>query len=288
LWVANTSAGTGDGAVPGTTSALAVSGIKSNWTTTSVLGQTVALNVVARGGHANALNSGDTAAINVNVGVSNTNNFASQLEGISGYFPAGSTTNSLVINAQIGSIRATGLDTGGNTGIGVLVQAQNGVLGTAFQASNLAAAPKYGNASSWSGGFLKYIYDDGVHTPYTAMAVDATGRLTLAGAGAINTNQKTWRVGVSVVNNLELLDSAQAVVIQSITNTGDMSIAGALTVNGAAASIFTAGGVQLPVAANGSVATVLGSVGPTGSHTAVQEWIQIKGSGGAVRYLPGF
>ncbi len=41
-------------------------------------------------------------------------------------------------------------------------------------------------------------------------------------------------------------------------------------------------------AANGSVATALSSVGPTGSHTTVQEWITITDASGVVRYVPGF
>jgi hypothetical protein len=41
-------------------------------------------------------------------------------------------------------------------------------------------------------------------------------------------------------------------------------------------------------AANGSVATVLGSVGPAGSHTTVQKWIAVKDSTGTTLYVPGF
>lgn len=40
--------------------------------------------------------------------------------------------------------------------------------------------------------------------------------------------------------------------------------------------------------ANGAVATGLTSVGPTGSHTTVQEWLQVKNSSGTVRYIPAF
>ncbi len=39
--------------------------------------------------------------------------------------------------------------------------------------------------------------------------------------------------------------------------------------------------------ANGSVATVLGSVGPAGSNTTVQEWLTID-INGTTRYLPCF
>jgi hypothetical protein len=42
------------------------------------------------------------------------------------------------------------------------------------------------------------------------------------------------------------------------------------------------------VAANGSVATVLGSVGPTGSHTTVQKWLAVKDNTGTTLYVPGF
>lgn len=40
--------------------------------------------------------------------------------------------------------------------------------------------------------------------------------------------------------------------------------------------------------ANASVATALGSVGPVGSHTTVQEWLTYTNSAGVIRYLPAF
>lgn len=40
--------------------------------------------------------------------------------------------------------------------------------------------------------------------------------------------------------------------------------------------------------ANGSVATLLTSLGPTGSHTTVQEWFTITNASGVVRYIPAF
>jgi hypothetical protein len=41
-------------------------------------------------------------------------------------------------------------------------------------------------------------------------------------------------------------------------------------------------------AANGSVATALSSVGPTGANTTVQEWIKVVNSAGVTRYVPCF
>lgn len=40
--------------------------------------------------------------------------------------------------------------------------------------------------------------------------------------------------------------------------------------------------------ANGSVATALSSIGPTGAHTTVQEWLTIQDAGGTTRYIPAF
>lgn len=41
-------------------------------------------------------------------------------------------------------------------------------------------------------------------------------------------------------------------------------------------------------AANGSVATSLGSVGPVGSHTTVQAWLEIVDNNGNLRFAPLF
>lgn len=40
--------------------------------------------------------------------------------------------------------------------------------------------------------------------------------------------------------------------------------------------------------ANGAVAATLTSLGPTGSHTTVQEWLTVTNASGAVRYIPAY
>lgn len=53
----------------------------------------------------------------------------------------------------------------------------------------------------------------------------------------------------------------------------------------------SAGTIQLgaaTLAANATAATVLGSLGPAGASTTVQEWMKVKGTGGADRYVPMF
>ena len=47
-------------------------------------------------------------------------------------------------------------------------------------------------------------------------------------------------------------------------------------------------GAAATFTANGSVGATLTSLGPTGSHTTVQEWFTITDASGAVRYIPAY
>lgn len=81
---------------------------------------------------------------------------------------------------------------------------------------------------------------------------------------------------------------ASQVLMGAVTN-----VPVSILVNNAAVLIAqTAGTVKFNNAAsfsaNGAVATVLGSIGPTGSHTTVQTWFTIVDSGGTTRYIPAF
>ncbi len=44
--------------------------------------------------------------------------------------------------------------------------------------------------------------------------------------------------------------------------------------------------LSLAFVANGSVATTVTSLGPTGSHTTIQEWATIPNASGVTRYIP--
>lgn len=70
-----------------------------------------------------------------------------------------------------------------------------------------------------------------------------------------------------------------------LTLTLTWSTASALSLQPSGGAIKVGSGAA---AANGSVATALSSVGPTGSHTTVQEWIKITNASGVVRYIPAF
>lgn len=101
-----------------------------------------------------------------------------------------------------------------------------------------------------------------------------TGTLT---AAAI-TVSGSMSVGTASTDFLLLSGSATAPSIT--TSGGDIAInSNSGSVQFANASMFSA---------NGSVLTVLGGIGPVGSHTTVQTWFTIKDSGGAVRYIPAF
>jgi hypothetical protein len=86
----------------------------------------------------------------------------------------------------------------------------------------------------------------------------------------------------SSVNFLQATGSASGAGTATLAASGtDTNIDIVLTPKGT-------GAVRLGTAANGSVATALSSVGPTGSHTTVQEWFAVKNASGVIRYIPAF
>jgi hypothetical protein len=269
-WIGANSQGTGDQTAAGTSFALGLSAIKTAWPTTTVVGEFVALNVVARGGHNNALLSGDAGGITYNVAASFSNNFITGIEGVSLYEPGGSTTGSIALNNQIGSIRSSGLgDIQNNNSFGFFTQAQNGAAGVAFGASNLKTSPKYGNASTWN-YFLKYDNDDGTHAAYSSFFVLPNGNMTIANFGAAGTNQKTIRVGQTNTNELEIINAAGSAEIWALTDTGLMRIS--------AAAAFAASGA--------TAGTVLANRPTAATSSTQNEWLIIIDSGGTVSYVP--
>jgi len=86
----------------------------------------------------------------------------------------------------------------------------------------------------------------------------------------------------SAVNFLQAAGSASGAGTATLAAAGtDTNVDIVLTPKGS-------GAVRMPTVANGSVATALSSVGPTGAHTTVQEWFAVKNAAGVVRYIPAF
>lgn len=152
-----------------------------------------------------------------------------------------------------------------------------------------------------------------------ALAIASNGQVTINAkqsggvALAILDPLATGQGSLQVADNIFLGGSGQGIValVAGATNITTRP-SGSVTLTYGAAADGTGGTVMLTVdtngvtsngaitltgraslgaanlAANNTVATVLGSVGPTGAHTTVQEWMLVKGSGGADRWAPLF
>ncbi|HTQ15680.1 MAG TPA: DUF2793 domain-containing protein [Rhizomicrobium sp.] len=108
---------------------------------------------------------------------------------------------------------------------------------------------------------------------------NAAGALDLATSGG---TQFEVAHTASAVNYLQATGSASGAGTATLAAAGgDASIDIALSPKGS-------GAVRLGTVANGSVATALSSLGPTGAHTTVQEWFAVKNASGVVRYIPAF
>jgi hypothetical protein len=121
--------------------------------------------------------------------------------------------------------------------------------------------------------------------------------------GASDTN---WRIiADNQVINIRGNGDIPALAIQQIGSAARWPVlknavaggAPGITVDGAAdvdLSLLPAGAGLISIgnaasySANASVATVLGSIGPAGSHTTVQKWLTIKDNTGATLYIPAF
>lgn len=98
-----------------------------------------------------------------------------------------------------------------------------------------------------------------------------------------------WKIGSELLANdeLDIVASTAAdgasfgpVANLSISAAGAVAVSGQLTVGGALKLTNVS-------ATGGTVATVLGTVGPTGSHTTVQTWLQVV-VGSTTYYVPAF
>lgn len=110
-----------------------------------------------------------------------------------------------------------------------------------------------------------------------ASGAGSAGTLTVGGSGSSDNLSL-------VVGGLFLAANNGLTVGSNLVLSADAS-ANLILGNAAGATQFKGTGTW---AANGSVATVLGSVGPVGSHTTVQEWFAVQNASGATRWIAGF
>lgn len=93
--------------------------------------------------------------------------------------------------------------------------------------------------------------------------------------------------GLGIASAFALVDGVYAATVPLISGPApgaDMLA----TINSAIGSINTnlAAATSMSFVANGAVATTVTSLGPTGSHTTIQEWMQVTDAGGTIRYIP--
>lgn len=117
----------------------------------------------------------------------------------------------------------------------------------------------------------------------TLLSLQARGAY---GAGTA-TYQAAGTASISAVANEDWNDATHngTDIILSATPAASATPAEVLRVLGAGTVKFSN---AASFSANASVATVLGSVGPVGSHTTVQKWLTFVDSGGVTGYIPVF
>lgn len=241
---AYTGPGTGDWSVPGSSFGVGAFNIKKDWTTTTVPGQTIGINVTARGGYFGSdynvpkpgwtyNPSADTTGVIINSVQASPYGQNAVLEGVAYFAQGGAFSgagNVHGMNVQLGTMQQLNADGSvANPGIGVAVSAKAGTLGYAFVANNTARAGSYEyTPGKWS-GFARYFVDDGTRTPFDAFRVDADGGIFMS-SGNTTTPNKKIRVGAG--GNLEVLDTTQANIIMTLTDTGAVKFASGVGFNG--------------------------------------------------------
>jgi hypothetical protein len=149
----------------------------------------------------------------------------------------------------------------------ISVESYGNGAGTAFsgynprRANGTAAVP-----SAVQSGDLLFSF---IGTGYgTSQFVDGAGAGLLGWASQAYTNSAA---GAELAFYATADGSASQAEALRILNSGRLKLTGAANFS-----------------ANGSVATVLGSLGPAGSHTTVQRWLTLVDNAGTVLFIPAF
>lgn len=223
--------------------------------------------------------------------------------------PDGSAwTDALVIDKTTGLVTLASADINGgavdSTNIGATTAA-TGRFTTLTATSTVTLSPASANVVISPAGAGSVTIN-----PAAAGSIDNVNvGATTAGTGRFTTLTATTQVNTPIVtsnaaSNLALKTSGgtqfEAAHVASAVNNlqakGSISGAGTATLQAAGSDanidiVLTpkgTGRVRLQTVANGTVATSLTSVGPTGANTTVQEWFAVKNASGVVRYIPAF
>ena len=148
------------------------------------------------------------------------------------------------------------------------------------------------NAASGDAVIFGNVQTSGKANVINSPIQNPTGDLLLLGAGSANSAKLGNSQGtgfaatasdVSTVNFLKAFGHSTGVSPAMQAVGADTNIDMTLLSKGTGTIQF---GSAAMYAANGAVATSLGSVGPTGSRTTVQKWFAIKDNSGSLFYIP--
>lgn len=121
----------------------------------------------------------------------------------------------------------------------------------------------------------------------TAVTQVSTPKVTSNAAGPLDL-QTSGGTQFEIAHTASAVNYLQATGSASGTGTATLAASGGDTNIDIVLTPKGSGAVRLAATANGTVATALSSLGPTGSHTTVQEWFAVKNASGVVRYIPAF
>lgn len=233
--------------------------------------------------------------VTVNAGAVGNNAFNDQSSATTSYLIAGSHTN--IIDASGATI--SGAVVKGTTNL----MAGNGtiVAGSAFSHTYPVAGTGEIQAYSTSASPMLFLNRASVDTTGAGIALYKT-RSGIAGNGIVVTGDQLGVINFYGDDGAGTFGSPQLSGTISVNATGTVSAgivpglmkfftANASGTNALALSIDNTQILNLGTAgftANGAVATTMTSLGPSGSHGTIQEWLTVKDVGGTTRWIPAY
>lgn len=143
---------------------------------------------------------------------------------------------------------------------------------------NMSGGNTVGESMTFSVGLGSVDPDVGI-----SFAGKGSGAFLIASNG--QTALRVYNSSASAVNNIDISGTTAGAGPLIIANGSDANIDINFSTKAAGLPFFSTASNW---AANAAVATAMSAVGPTGSHTTIQEWFVVKSASGATRYIPAF
>lgn len=216
------------------------------------------------------------------------------------------TRQTILSNGKIGM----GTETNPQVSLVVSSNVTTGIVGTATTPQLRLVGPDGSNAAlemvAYDNGTANltnnFFFAKSSGTAASQAATVANGTLGQFGGRAWNGSAWTGSIALiqMLTNNQTSGSDTSSYIVFKTTPTASLTVTEAMRIQSSGGlsigtttdpgigSLIVNGSILHPTVANAAIATALTSVGPTGSHTTVQEWFPIKNSAGTVRYVPGF